>query len=88
MVNINIYIYLGIIMDNHRLSNIYMNSYPGVTLRLVFFPLGTALTSDGQCAVAVLCEVGDGNGKVLGISWGYGDIKSIKDGKNMINITS
>ena len=33
---------------------------PGVTLRLVFFPLGTALTSDGQCAVAVLCEAGRG----------------------------
>lgn len=31
-------------------------SVAGVTLRLVFFPLGTALTSDGQCAVAVLCE--------------------------------
>eukprot|EP00435_Cladocopium_sp_Y103_P039795 s2557_g10.t1 len=31
-------------------------SVAGVTLRLVFFPSGTALTSDGQCAVAVLCE--------------------------------
>jgi len=27
-------------------------------------------------------------GDILGISWGYGDIVSIKDGKNMIKITS
>mmetsp|Transcript_88941 Transcript_88941/g.108795 ORF Transcript_88941/g.108795 Transcript_88941/m.108795 type:complete len:263 (-) Transcript_88941:13-801(-) len=31
-------------------------SVAGVTLRLAFFPTGTSLTSDGQCAVAVLCE--------------------------------
>lgn len=28
----------------------------GLTLRLAFFPTGTALTSEGDCAVALLCE--------------------------------